>query len=242
VAGNLYGTAIGTVFKLDTTGKETILYSFKGGAEDGGFFVSGLVRDAAGNLYGTTQSGGQPNCGLGFGCGVVFKLDKDGNETVLYSFTGGTDGGQPISGLVLDAAGSVYGTTYRGGDPNCGLGSGCGTVFKVDASGNETTLYRFGGDTGGANPLGSLIRNAAGYIWVPQAKAGPSAAAPYSGWPRTAQRLCCTTSIPRRGQPLPGCDSGCSGQLLRHNERWGDDSCHDVNGCGTVFKIASVVP
>ena len=100
------------VFKLDPSGKETVLYTFTGAA-DGGFPVSGLIADAAGNLYSTTGGGGNtsaPNC-VFTGCGVVFKLDRSGNETVLYTFTGGADGSGPSAGLVRDAAGNLYGTT-----------------------------------------------------------------------------------------------------------------------------------
>ncbi len=74
------------MFKLDTTGTETVLYSFTGGP-DGGNPECRLIRDSAGNLYGTTTHGGILECG-GSGCGVVFKLDTAGTETVLYSFTG----------------------------------------------------------------------------------------------------------------------------------------------------------
>jgi len=147
-AGNLYGTTAtggdlscsfafsvgcGVVFKLDQTGKETVLYAFTGGT-DGGRPEEGLVRDAAGNLYGTAQLGGSD------GCGVVFKVDPTGKETVLYAFTGLADGGNPAAGLVASSAGSaagkryeLYGTTYDGGDLSCapGGGSGCGVVFKI---------------------------------------------------------------------------------------------------------------
>jgi uncharacterized repeat protein (TIGR03803 family) len=86
-----------------------------------------LVRDSAGNLYGTTLAGGNLACG----CGVVFKLDTTGKETVLHRFTGGADGAYPEAGLVRDAAGGLYGTTYAGGDLACGGSGGCGVVFKL---------------------------------------------------------------------------------------------------------------
>ena len=98
----------GVVYKLDTSGQETVLYSFTGGAE-GGDPLAGVVRDSAGNLYGTTSCGGTA------GAGVVFKLDTTGHETVLYSFTGGADGGIPTAGVIRDSAGNLYGTTYGGG-------------------------------------------------------------------------------------------------------------------------------
>lgn len=144
--GNLYGTAsgggasgAGVVFKLDPSGNETVLYTFTGAA-DGGFPFGALLRDSAGNLYGMTQGGGAT------GAGVVFKLDESGNETVLYSFTGGADGGFPLGGLTRDAAGNFYGTTNGGG------ASGAGVVFKLDTSGNETVLYAFTGGADGGFP------------------------------------------------------------------------------------------
>lgn len=133
--GNLYGTTnyggvygYGTVFKLVPSGKETVLYSFTGSA--GGAFPSGnVVFDAEGNLYGTTFSGGADDFG------TVFELTSSGTEKVLYSFTGGTDGGAPQDGLVYDTHGNLYGVTFTGGnlDGHCseGGGLGCGVVFKV---------------------------------------------------------------------------------------------------------------
>jgi uncharacterized repeat protein (TIGR03803 family) len=153
-AGNLYGTTYGggtldygTVFKLDTTGKETVFYSFQGYPEDGSFPQASLVQDATGNLYGTTTQGGTSDP-LG---GTVFKLDVAGQEVVLYSFTGGTDGADPIAGLLRDASGNLYGTTYTAG------ASHYGTVFKVDQSGRETVLHNFASSPDGAYPDGALI-------------------------------------------------------------------------------------
>src|SRR5438045_599299 len=88
------------------------LYSFSR-TPDGGYPYAGLIRDAAGNLYGTTPTGGACNAG------TVFKLDTTGKETVLHSFTGGADGGDPWAGLVRDPAGNLYGTSYLGGDFTC---------------------------------------------------------------------------------------------------------------------------
>jgi len=127
-AGNLYGTTefggtsasgAGVVFKLDTSGIETVLYSFTGGADGGYPLWVVLVRDSKGNLYGTTAGGGTA------GAGVVFKVDPSGNETVLYSFTGGTDGGTPYAGVVLGPNGNLYGTTISGGQTNAGV------VFEI---------------------------------------------------------------------------------------------------------------
>ena len=85
-----------------------------------------------------TYSGGIGTC-FPAGCGVVFKLDIVGNESVLLSFTG-SGGMLPRSDLILDSAGDLYGTTYLGGRPG---GNGSGVVFKLDTAGGETVLYRF---------------------------------------------------------------------------------------------------
>ena len=168
--GNLYGTTsrggasgYGTVFKVDTTGKETVLYSFTGGV-DGGLPYASLVEDSLGNLYGTTFGGGVS------GKGTVFKLNSSGKETVLYSFTNGADGGEPLGQLVMDAEGNLYGTASGGGNPACYNAHdgdyGCGTVFKVDTSGNQTALYSFTGTAGdGANPFGALVLDAQGNLY-----------------------------------------------------------------------------
>jgi uncharacterized repeat protein (TIGR03803 family) len=120
-AGNLYGTTyygggsnVGVVFKVNPAGQETVLYTFTGAA-DGGNPYAGVIL-SAGNLYGTAVNGGA------FGKGVVFKLNPTtGQETVLYSFTDGADGGNPYGGVIFDTAGNLYGTTQYGCPPlSCG--------------------------------------------------------------------------------------------------------------------------
>lgn len=142
----------------------TVLYSFQGGA-DGSLPTSSLFRDAAGNLYGETFRGGDLSCAYGAGCGVVFKLDVNGNETVLHSFTGGPDGAYPSGGLVRDSAGNFYGTAYSGGDLSCDAPSGCGTVFKLSPAGRLTVLYAFTEGNDGQLPDGGVIRDAAGNLY-----------------------------------------------------------------------------
>jgi uncharacterized repeat protein (TIGR03803 family) len=116
--GNIYGTTIaggsmgfGTVFKLDSAGNESILYSF-GNLPDGQY-PSGALLLEAGNLYGTTSGGGTGNAG------TVFELSPSGSgwtEQVLYDFTGGSDGAVPYAGLIADEQGNLYGTASAGGD------------------------------------------------------------------------------------------------------------------------------
>jgi uncharacterized repeat protein (TIGR03803 family) len=132
------------VFKVDREGKESVLYSFTGGA-DGAETFAGVVRDEQGNLYGTTYFGGDFSGSLctSAGCGVVFKLDPTGKETVLHTFTGGTDGANPNAGLLPGEEGNLYGTASDGGDTSCSAPYGCGVVFKIArdhcAEGDETT-------------------------------------------------------------------------------------------------------
>jgi len=141
-AGNLYGTtetgganSWGTAFELTPSGgswTETVLHSFNVDGTDGILPYDTLIRDPAGNLYGTTAGGGMTGCPY-FGCGVVFELTPvaGGNwtETVIHSFSpNSNDGDNPVTGLIFDGAGNLYGTTSGGG--TCG-GSGCGTVFEI---------------------------------------------------------------------------------------------------------------
>jgi uncharacterized repeat protein (TIGR03803 family) len=153
-AGNLYGTTYeggtsnwGAVFKLDTSGQESVLYSFAGPPTDGANPLAGLVLDSAGNLYGTTS---------GFE-GTVFKLNAAGAEEVLHTFVGSpSDGSTPEAPLVRDAAGNLYGTTFFGGADNLG------TVFRVDSLNKFTILHSFeGGAEDGALPAGGLVRDTA---------------------------------------------------------------------------------
>jgi uncharacterized repeat protein (TIGR03803 family) len=166
--GNLYGTSqgggtgIGLAFKFDSSGNETVLHTFTG-VPDGAVPTAGLWRDAAGNLYGTTYGGGivSQSCSYLFGCGVAFEIDAAGNETVLYTFKGGTDGENPYAGLLRDLVGNLYGATQYGGNNACP--AGCGAIFKIGQNGVETTLHDFSGVDGG-NPEGRLLLNK-GYLY-----------------------------------------------------------------------------
>jgi uncharacterized repeat protein (TIGR03803 family) len=175
-AGNLYGTTrdggqgYGVVFKLDTSGQETVLHSFTGGA-DGAYPVGGVILDSKGNLYGTGAAGGT------WGAGVVFKVSKAGKETVLYTFTGGDDGGNPDAGVIRDSSGNLYGTTQTYGAYNVGV------VYMLDTSGNETVLHTFTGGADGGNPYAGVIRDAAGNLYGTTTGGGNTACAAPSGYP-----------------------------------------------------------
>jgi uncharacterized repeat protein (TIGR03803 family) len=169
-AGNLYGATAGggtyyqgVVFKLAPDGTETVLYNFcsQNNCTDGANPIGGLIRDTAGNLYGTTLSGGNLS-----DLGVVFKVAPDGNETVLYSFCSQdncSDGGYPRAGVIEDQSGNLYGTAEFGGGLNCD-GETCGVIFEIAADGTYTVLHKFSGVDGG-NPIGGLIRDTAGNLY-----------------------------------------------------------------------------
>jgi uncharacterized repeat protein (TIGR03803 family) len=158
-AGDLFGTTsqggeadVGIVFDLGPSGKETILHSFQGGS-DGANPYSGLLLGSGGNLYGTTYQGGASNAG------TVYEVSASGEETVLYSFTGGADGGNPYAGVVADSSGNLYGTAYNGG------ANGYGTVYKLTPAGQETVLHSFTGGADGGNPYAGLIMDSSGNLY-----------------------------------------------------------------------------
>jgi uncharacterized repeat protein (TIGR03803 family) len=201
--GNLYGTTsynggkygYGNVFKLSRTGntwKETVLYDFKG-KTDGAWPLDSLIFDKSGNLYGTAESGGQGRCVKDgnnvLGCGVVFELSPANGkwtETVLFSFVPGkVKGVIPVSGLVFDNQGNLYGTTWAPGitgnfnlqrvnpasantfwgcdKPGCG-----GTVFQLaptKSGWKESDIYAFTGAKDGSTPQGTLLIDAKGILF-----------------------------------------------------------------------------
>jgi uncharacterized repeat protein (TIGR03803 family) len=153
--GGEYG--FGTITRFDRFGTPTVLHHFAGPPSDGSNLATGVIRDAAGNLFGTTFFGGAGFCDLG--CGIAFKLDATGQETVLHTFGTGSDGVWPRSGLLRDAAGRLFGTD-SGGVGNAGV------VFALSPTGVFDVLYRFphnGAD--GDTPSGNLIRDSAGMLY-----------------------------------------------------------------------------
>jgi uncharacterized repeat protein (TIGR03803 family) len=151
LAENLSNHQSAAATQFATAKKFTVLHVFEG-PPDGEFSEAPLVRDVDGNLYGTTTSGGNDN-------GTVFKVDKNGNEGILFRFNG-TDGGFPTSGLTLDAAGNLYGVAEEGP-------GGAGVVFRLDKNNNETILHVFQGgfNSEPKGPVGSLIMDDAGSLY-----------------------------------------------------------------------------
>ena len=237
-AGNLYGTTYGgfvvngEVYELTPSGSgwtETILHTFAGGS-DGRNAVTGLVRDQAGNLYGTTPSGGSPNYG------VVYEVSPNGSgwtETVLYTFTGGNDGGAPYSGLILDQGGNLYGTTSQGGSGHNGV------VFKLTrGSGGwtESVLHAFTGGDDGSFPQGDLLFDQAGNLYGTTMQGGVSGLGtvfkltPHAGgWTETT--LYGFTSGNDGSTPMAGVTSDSSNVL------YGTAGAGGSGSAGVVFQL-----
>ena len=156
------GTNCGVVYGLAPAGSKydySTLHSF-GGGSDGAYPQGGVVMDAQGALYGTTELGGTANLG------TVFKLTPGSSgayvETVIHAFQGGDDGALPLATVVVDEKGVLYGTTSSGGDANAG------TIFKLTPSGSgytERVVYAFTGGSDGAQPVAALALDKAGVLY-----------------------------------------------------------------------------
>jgi uncharacterized repeat protein (TIGR03803 family) len=163
-AGNLYGTTFtdgigsaGTVFKIDSTGREKVLFQFH--VSDGADPSAALIQDQAGNLYGVADEG--PG-----GAGIVYKLSPEGKQTILFAFQGCLFCHRPRvpqGALFMDKAGNLYGTTVFGGKGKCQ--SGCGTIYRLDPAGKLHVLYEFSGGADGSVPVGPLVPDGKGNLY-----------------------------------------------------------------------------
>jgi uncharacterized repeat protein (TIGR03803 family) len=262
-SGNLYGTTgsggaydNGAVFKLTPSNgawTETVIYSFcpnRINCTDGSWPITDLVFDATGNLYGTTFYGGSNGCGNS-GCGVVFELSPSNGswtETVLYTFTGGSDGAKPFTGVVFDQQGNLYGTTASGGTGSCNVfWSGCGTVFQLSSSPTgwtETVLHSFNGRTDGNTPSGKLIFDTRGNLYGTTAGAAPTdpgtvfqLTKTQSGWKEKV--LYRFAGQDDGNSPEADLVLGKNGSLYGTTRYGGNGTCsvYGYTGCGTVFEV-----
>jgi len=242
---------------------EKTIYSFAGGTGDGAYPDTNLVMDKAGNLYGTTDSGGAGDSCSPFGasCGVVYELQRSGSsftEKVIYSFTGGTDGGLPYGNLIIDAQGNLYGTAYLGGNQFGCSGGPCGVVFelsKVNGSWEETILHNFGAPGDGWYPNAGVIMDSKGNLYGTTNVGGINGACNADGfagygcgvvyqltpagggnWNETV--LYEFTGGADGGFPNAPVTLDKSGNLYGATANWGTGTgC--IDGCGTIFKLSS---
>lgn len=235
-SGTLYGTTPlggigccnGTVFSIAPNGAETTLYKFTGGA-DGGEPQAGLIKDKAGNFYGTTYFGGSTNC-YPLGCGVVFKLAPGGTETVLYAFQGGTDGAGPAAMLIRDSAGNFYSTTGTGG------ATGNGTVFKLSPNGTETVLYSFQGGNDGATPSSALKMDKQGNLYGTTDYGGAgNCGTVFKLAPDGTETILYSFRCGADGSTANARLTSYRGHLYSTTTYGGSQTCYA--GCGVIFSI-----
>jgi uncharacterized repeat protein (TIGR03803 family) len=248
-AGNIYGVTLyggassngsgvtsgaGVVYKLNASGKETVLYNFCSltNCADGSLPSGKLLMDSEGNLYGTTINGG-PNGGISGGDGVVYKLTSSGQETVLCSFGSAScpDGVNPNSGLIVDSEGNLYGTTGSGG------AHGKGVVFELAPSGQETVLYNFCSLTNcadGEKPVG-VVRDSEGNLYGSASngpKTNPGDGLVYELSTSGSETVLCTFG----SATCPGV-SPSAVILDSEGNLYGTTYNGGANGAGNVFKL-----
>jgi uncharacterized repeat protein (TIGR03803 family) len=225
--GNLFGTTIaggaddfGAVFRLDTSNILTVVHSLNG-VPEGAYPVAGLIRDSAGNFYGTAKLEGG-----GCDCGTVFKLSK-GTLTVLHTFSG-PDGIFPSSSLLRDSAGNLYGTTFEGGAFNHG------TLFKLDTTGTFTLLHSFGAGKDGKRPYAGLVQDGSGNAYATTYYGGTSGQG-------TIYKLNLATGKYATLYSFPGPPGGASptAGLIRDSadNLYGATYIGGDNNNGTIFKF-----
>jgi uncharacterized repeat protein (TIGR03803 family) len=194
-------------------------YSFKG--QDGSAPTATLIQDAAGNLYGTTSSGGSS------GLGVVFMLNTLKKETILHTFNG-PDGATPNGRLVLDGAGNLYGTTSAGG------ASGLGTVFRIDVNGEETVLHSFTGNPDGASPYAGLVIDGSGNLYGTTEAGGSSNFGTVFSVDSNGGEAVLHSFA---GEPTDGADPKADITLDTAGNLYGTTFTGGSHGFGTVFEI-----
>ena len=217
----------------------TTLYSFTSGS-GGSNPSAGLIQDRAGNLYGTAQFGGDQNC-IPFGCGVVYKLNTAGTETVLHSFSA-SDGAEPVAPLAWDKAGNIYGTAFYGGyNGSACSGDGCGTVFKIDTAGNETLLYMFKGESDGCWPAQGLLVDGSGNLYGTTDNCGEHGYYGTIFMVDNAGKFALLHGFTGSGGEIPmfgHLTMDKSGDLYGVTVYGGKNTACDSLGCGVLYKLS----
>jgi len=258
-SGNFYGTTYGagangygTVFEMTSTGKLSTLYSFcsKTNCADGSNALAALFQGSDGNLYGTTNGGGDgSHCTITGGCGTVFKITPAGKLTTLDSLCNlqnCSDGATPYGALAQGRDGNFYGTTYGGGANSSCPGS-CGTIFKITTGGKLTTLYSFCPQTGcsdGFGPWAGLSLGTDGNFYGTTGYGGNTdGGASGNGIifkVTAAGVLTVLYSFDNTGGSVPFAHlvQATNGTFYGTTTWGGDLSCSSPNGCGTVFNLS----
>lgn len=208
----------------------SILYSF-GGATDGEYTDTDLVVDKAGNIYGTSVLGGD------FGSGTVFRVTPTGKHSVLYSFTGGADGGEPYKGVTFDTQGNLYGTAVTGGTGGCE--GGCGVVYRLtDSNGKwkQTVIHNFNGNDG-SGPGSGVTFDKYGNLYGMTPTGGTyGAGVVFQMDPSSGNQWRFNVIHSFTGGVDGG--GGSAGRLLIRNGRiYGVATTGGANGKGTVFEL-----
>jgi uncharacterized repeat protein (TIGR03803 family) len=263
--GNFYGTAglggrdcqpkgnghnCGTVFRVTSAGELTTLYRFCSQTKcaDGKIPEAGLVVDADGNFYGTTNEGGV-NCVQAEGCGTVFKITPQGALTTLYSFCSEkncVDGRAPQASLLLASNGNFYGTTFNGGSHGIGIG-GSGTVFEITPAGKETVIYSFCSQAhcaDGWEPAAGLTEATNGKLYgttaagdVSYSNGGTIFEITTAGEFTRLYEFCSKANCADGSYPAAGLVQASDGNLYGTTILGGTNTCVTL-GCGTIFRIS----
>ncbi|HLV78845.1 MAG TPA: choice-of-anchor tandem repeat GloVer-containing protein, partial [Chthonomonadaceae bacterium] len=232
--GDFYGTTrdggasgAGTLFKMSAAGSVTVLHAFQGG-QDGAYPRAGVIQGPDGALYGTTPVGGAANSG------TVYRVTLSGTATVLYAFSGGTDGAAPQAGLLLGSDGSFYGTTQRGG-------YGYGTLFRLTPAGALTSLYTFtppdtsGASFDGARPSAGLVQTADGFLWGTTPQGGENGTGTFFAIQPTGGLIDIQQTFPPAdgANPVGGLIQAGDGNL------YGAASFGGANNSGVIFQLTA---
>jgi uncharacterized repeat protein (TIGR03803 family) len=250
-----YGVGAGSFFKITPGGTLTTLYNFcaQPGCSDGFFPTVSPVQGSDGDIYGTTNNGGDARCSL-YGCGTVFRMTPAGALTTLYKFGQGFDGIGPQSSLIQGKDGSFYGTTVQGGSNSSACGEpgpygGCGTVFKIAPDGTLTTLYSLcslANCTDGFEPKAPLVQGSDGNFYGTTSAGGANNAGTVfkitpTGALTTLYSFCGQSACKDGEMPLAGLAQGGDGSFYGTTYCGGTSAAYvapcNGDGAGTIFKI-----
>jgi uncharacterized repeat protein (TIGR03803 family) len=221
----------GVVYALTTTGTLTTIHRFVSGTTDGHDPVTALTKMGS-TLYGTTGAGGSgTNCNDG--CGTVFSISGSGDETLLHSFAGGTSDGADPRRAMIDVDGTLYGSTQNGGK------HGFGTIFSISASGAETVLHSFAGNsTDGASSSSPLV-NVNGTLYGTTATGGASdKGIVYSITPSGTETIIYSFKGGTSDGASPNSLIDVNGALYG-TTGGGGAATHCRGGCGIFFKMST---